>query len=175
MKRYHAVLLALVAMLPAAYAAAAPMLNVHESVMIHASPDDVWAKVKDFDGLNTWHPAVASDKIVTGTNNTVGAERLLTLQDGGTINEKLTAFDEKHHRFSYMILKGVLPVSDYNSTLVVKAAGKGRSKVTWSGTFKRKHVGSNPPADANDATATKTIASVYRGGLDNLKTVVEGK
>lgn len=175
MKRYPAVLLALFALLPAAALAAAPVLSVHESVTIHASPKDVWAKVKDFDGLNTWHPAVASDKIVAGTNNTVGAERLLTLQDGGTINEKLTGFDDRHHRFGYSILKGVLPVSDYTSTLVVKAAGKGRSKVTWSGMFKRKHVGAKPPADANDATAIKTIASVYRGGLDNLKKVVEGK
>jgi len=175
MKRYQAAVLALFSFLPVAVALAAPVLNVHETVMIHASPDTVWAKVKDFDGLNTWHPAVESDKITTGTNNTVGAERHLTLHGGGTIDEKLLSFDDRHHRFSYSILAGVLPVSDYTSTVVVKAAGKGRSKVTWSGAFKRKHVGANPPADANDATATKAIAGVYRGGLDNLKKVVEGK
>jgi mxaD protein len=175
MKRFDAALFALFSLLPVAAVSAAPVLNVHESVMIHASPDAVWAKVKDFDGLNTWHPAVESDKITTGTNNTVGAERHLSLHGGGTIDEKLLSFDDKHHRFSYAILGGVLPVSDYTSTLVVKAAGKDRSKVTWSGSFKRKHVGANPPADENDATATKAIGGVYRGGLDNLKKVVEGK
>ena len=43
--------------------------------------------------LNTWHPALASDEIVEGTNNTVGAVRLLTLKGGGTIKEKLLAYN----------------------------------------------------------------------------------
>ena len=155
--------------------AAAPMLKVSKSIIIHASPDTVWEKVKDFDGINTWHPAVAKDQLVAGTNNTVGAERMLTLGDGGTIHEKLLGFDAKHHRFHYAIVESVLPVSDYTSTLSVKAAGKDRSKVTWSGTFKRKDTGPRPAADANDATATKTMAGVYQAGLDNLKKIVEAK
>ena len=61
---------------------------------INASAGKVWKAVKDFNALNTWHPAVAKDDIVEGTNNTVGAVRLLTLKDGGTIKEKLLAFND---------------------------------------------------------------------------------
>ena len=65
-------------------AAAAPELHVKKSVTIAAPADTVWDAVKNFNELNTWHPAVASDEIVSGTNNTPGSVRLLTLKGGGT-------------------------------------------------------------------------------------------
>lgn len=155
--------------------AAAPVLKVSKSVIVHAAPGVVWEKFKNFDGLDTWHPAVAKDELVAGSNNQPGAERLLTLGDGGTIKEKLLGFDERHHRFKYQILDGVLPVSHYTATIGVKAAGRNRSKVTWSGTFKRKDTGPHPAANADDATATRTMGSVYEAGLDNLKKIIEAK
>jgi mxaD protein len=175
MKRLRAIVFACVMTVPGIGLAAAPVLTVSESVTIHASPDVVWARVRDFDGLSSWHPAVAKDQIILGVNNTIGAERVLTLRDGGTVTERLLGFDTKHRRYRYTIRQGVLPVSDYIATLSVKAAGLNRSKVTWSGTFRRKHPGANPPANADDATATKTMTGVYRTGLDNLKKVIETK
>ena len=73
----------------------------------------------------------------------------------------------------YSILEGVLPVTEYTSTITVAAAGKDRSTVTWSGAFKRKDTGDKPAADANDETATKTMSGVYQAGLDNLKKMLE--
>jgi mxaD protein len=43
-------------------AAAAPELQVKKSVTIAAPADKVWDAVKNFNELNTWHPAVASDR-----------------------------------------------------------------------------------------------------------------
>jgi mxaD protein len=153
--------------------AAAPRLTASKTVEIDAPPEKVWQAVRDFDGLGTWHPAVASDAIVEGRNNEVGAVRLLTLKGGGTIKEKLLAFDPAHRSFKYAILEGVLPVSGYTSTLVVKSAGKGKSAVAWTGHFKRKDLGANPPDAENDKTAVDTINGVYQGGLDNLKKILE--
>lgn len=167
--------LATLVAMPGLASAAAPVLKVSKSVIVHAAPAVVWEKVKNFDGINAWHPAVAKDEIVSGTNNERGAVRLLTLGDGGTIKEKLLGFDARHHRFHYEILEGVLPVSSYTSTVSIKAAGKDRSKVTWSGTFKRKDTGPHPAAGADDAAATKTMGSVYQAGLDNLKKIIETK
>src|ERR1700684_647821 len=124
--------------------AAAPPLRVVKTISIDAPASKVWKLVQDFNSLNTWHPAVATDEIVEGTNNSVGAVRLLTLKGGGTIKEKLLAFDPAGRSFKYAIVESVLPVSDYTSTLVVKSAGKGKSTVTWSGRFKRKNVADNP-------------------------------
>jgi mxaD protein len=155
--------------------AAAPVLKVSKSVTINAPAATVWSKARDFSALNTWHPAVDTDQIVAGKDNTVGAERLLTLKGGGTIKEKLLAFNDSGHSFKYSILEGVLPVSDYTSTFTVKAAGKDKTEVTWSGEFKRKNTGDKPGEKENDKAATDTISGVYQSGLDNLKKLVEAK
>ena len=153
--------------------AAAPPLTTAKTVTIDASATKVWSMVKDFNGFNTWHPAVATDEIVDGKNNTVGAVRVLTLKGGGTIKEKLLAFDPAGRSFKYAIVEGVLPVSGYTSTLAVKSAGKNKSSVTWTGHFKRKNVGDNPADGENDKTAVDTVGGVYQAGLDNLKKLAE--
>lgn len=153
--------------------AAAPPLTTSKSVSIDAPAAKVWNLAKDFNGLNTWHPALASDEIVEGTNNTVGAVRVLTLKGGGTIKEKLLAYDAKSRSFKYAIVEGVIPVSHYTSTFVVKSAGKGKSTVMWTGHFKRKNVGDNPGDTENDKAAVDAINGVYQGGLDNLKKMAE--
>jgi mxaD protein len=165
-----------VSILAGSYAiAAAPVLHVTKTLTFDASASKVWTAVKDFNGLATWHPALASDEIVEGTNNTVGAVRVLALKGGGTIKEKLLAYSDANRSFKYTILESVLPVSDYTSTFAVKSLGKGKSSITWSGRFKRKDVGDNPSDKENDKTAVDTITGVYQGGLDNLKKMVEAK
>jgi mxaD protein len=175
MKTISAFALALSLLLPGYSFAAAKALHVTKSVTINADAAKVWEVVKNFDGLNTWHPAVAKDEIVSGTNNKVGAVRLLTLKDGGTIKEKLLAYSADAHLFKYSILEGVLPVSSYTSNFAVTAAGAGKATVTWSGNFKRKNVGAKPADNENDKTATDTISAVYQAGLDNLKKIAEAK
>ncbi len=155
--------------------AGAPQLHVTKTIAIAAPADKVWNAVKDFDALNTWHPAVEKDEIVEGKNNRVGAVRLLTLKGGGTIRERLLRFNRAKRSFAYEIVEGVIPVSDYKSRLVVSAAGANASTVTWSGRFKRKNTGANPADNENDKTAVDTISGVYQGGLDNLKKMLEGK
>ena len=155
--------------------AAAPELHVKKSVTLAAPADKVWDAVKNFNELNTWHPAVASDEIVSGTNNTPGAVRLLTLKGGGTIKEKLLAFDASGHRFRYSIVEGVIPVTHYMSSLVVTSLAGNKTLVTWSGRFKRKNVGDNPADNENDKAASDAISGVYQSGLDNLKKIVAAK
>ena len=155
--------------------AAAPELHVKKTITIAAPADKVWEASKNFNGLNTWHPALASDELVSGTNNTAGAVRLLTLKGGGTIKEKLLSFDESGHRFRYAIVESVLPVSHYSSNFVVTAVGNDKTLVTWSGRFKRKNEADNPADNESDKAATDAITGVYTSGLDNLKKIVEAK
>jgi len=156
-----------------AFADEAKNLTAHEEVSIDAPAAKVWDKVSNFNDLGAWHPAVKTTEIVKGKNNKVGAERLLTLQDGGTIKEKLLAYNAKARSFKYSIVEGVLPVSSYVSSVTVKPVSKDKSLVVWEGTFKRKDTSAAPAEDKNDATAVKVITSVYRGGLDNLKKISE--
>lgn len=108
-------------------------------------------KVSNFNDLGAWHPAVKTTELISGKNNKVGAERLLTLQDGGTIKEKLLGYNAKGKTFKYAIVEGVLPVSHYVSTVTVKPEGKDKSVVVWNGNFKRKDTAATPAESQDDA------------------------
>jgi mxaD protein len=149
-------------------------LKVVEAVEIKASPDKVWAAIKDFDGLNKWHPGFAADEIVSGGNGKVGSVRKLTIKDGPSFTEKLLAFDDAGRSYRYQIVESPLPITHYVSKVTVRSEGGGMTKVIWSGTFQRKNPADNPPDAESDAGAIKLVKGVYRGGLDNLKKMLEG-
>src|ERR1039457_4882417 len=171
------VVLALVALAaPWAVLAEPPKtLRVVETVEIKAPASKVWASIKDFDSLNSWHPAFAKAEIIKGTNNKPGAVRQLTVKAGPTFTEKLRAYSSKHPSFKYKIIdESPLPIRTYLATMSVKAGANDVSVVTWAGTFKRKNAAENPPDAESDAGVTKYITGVYRAGLDNLKKMNEG-
>ena len=157
----------------AAFAGNAKTLKVVEKIEINAPPNVVWAKVDDFGDLGEWHPAVKKTEILAGKNNVKGAVRALTLQDGGTIKEKLLSYNAKGMTYKYEIIEGVLPVSSYVSSVTVKATKGGVTTVVWKGTFKRQDTFSNPAAGRDDDAAVKTITGIYKAGLDNLKKISE--
>lgn len=143
--------------------AAAPaeeLLSVSKETTLPIAPAELWAKVGDFNGLNTWHPAIAKSEIVSGINNEVGAHRKLTLADGAVIVEELAARDDAGMRMTYTIVEAPLPVTDYRSMLSVSPAGEG-SKLTWSSTFKAA-------AGTEPAKASEIIGGIYQAGINNL-------
>lgn len=169
-----------IALLPLTAAAHGPSpQKVEKTVTIKAEPAKVWAMVKDFGNMQKWHPAVASDKVENkkDENGDDATYRLLTLKDGGTIYEKLRGIDDADMKLKYEIETGVLPVTDYNSYITVKAGpGAGESTVTWVGRFYRVYRLNPPiPPGQDDETAVKAVTGVYESGLANLKKVLEGK
>jgi uncharacterized protein YndB with AHSA1/START domain len=167
--------LALAGALAAGAGLAAPpeTLHVTETVEIKAPLDKVWSTVKDFDGLAKWHPGFGKDELISGSNGKAGAMRKLTIKDGPVVTERLLAYDEARHSFRYTITESPLPITHYTSTISVRAGKTGMTQVTWSGSFKRKNTSDNPPEAESDAGVTKLIKGVYRGGLDNLKKLLE--
>ena len=142
-------------------AAPAETVTVSKEAVIAMTPADLWKKVGDFNGLNTWHPAIAKSEVIKGNNNEVGAHRKLTLGDGAVIVEELAARDEAAMTLTYTIVEGPLPVTDYRSTMTVTADGEGKSKLTWGSTFK-------PAAGAEAAKTQEMIGGIYQAGLDAL-------
>jgi hypothetical protein len=119
-----------------------------------ASVDAVWAKVGDFCGIASWHPAI--EKCALSAD---GKTRTLSLKGGGSIVEKLEKRDDAQHSYSYSIVEGPLPVANYMSTISVAKDGTG-TKVSWNGHYDAK--------GASDADAKKTIDGVYQAGVDVL-------
>jgi len=147
--------------------------KVSEKVTIEAPADAVWAKIKNFNALKDWHPAVAESPSDKG--NAEGSVRTLKLKGGGTLVETIESFDDAQKKYSYRAKDGgALPVTNYTSTLSVVADG-GKSVVEWRGAFYRAFPNNNPPPDQNDEAALKAVTDVYRSGLANLKKMMESK
>lgn len=147
--------------------------KVTEQVVIEAPAAVVWGRIRNFDALKDWHPAVARSPADKG--NEEGSVRQLELKGGGALTETLEAWDDAKMRYSYRAKNGgALPVTNYTSTISVKADGN-KSIVEWRGAFYRGYPNNDPPPDQNDEAAVAAITGVYQAGLANLKKIVEGK
>ena len=167
-------------MMLAASLVAAPALahgptrqKAFETITIKASPDAVWAKVRDFAQLQGWHPAVESSTATNGSE--VGSVRTLKIKGGGEILETLEGWDDAQMKYNYRAKDGgALPVTNYTSTLRVTGDG-GTCQVEWRGAFYRGFPNNDPPPDQNDEAAVRAVTSVYQSGLAQLKKLVEAK
>ncbi|MDO5704388.1 MAG: SRPBCC family protein [Paracoccus sp. (in: a-proteobacteria)] len=149
-------------------------LRTEHSVVLNATPAEVWEAIGKFDDMS-WHPAVASTEI-TGDGSVDVPEvstRVLHLKaDSGdpTITEKLIAHDAEKHSYKYMIEAvdvAVLPVTNYSSTLQVKDKD-GKAEVVWKAGFYRGYPNNDPPPDLNDETAEAAVNAIYQAGMDAL-------
>jgi mxaD protein len=174
MNKLFATLLTGAMLLPAAASAALDeTLRVKETIEIDAPADVVWAKVGNFNDMS-WHPAIAKTELTGGNNNEAGATRTLTLQDGGTIHEVLTSYDNDSKTLKYDITESVLPVREYSATLLVQPNGD-KTTVTWRSMFKRKDPANPGAPGQDDKDAKETITGIFKSGLENMKKLIEQK
>jgi carbon monoxide dehydrogenase subunit G len=172
MQRRH-FLLTLPALAGSAHAHGPTRQKVTEKIGINAPADAVWARIRNFDALKDWHPAVAESPADKG--NAEGSVRQLKLKGGGALTETLESYDEAKKKYSYRAKDGgALPVTNYTSTISVTAEGSG-SVVEWRGAFYRAYPNNDPPPDQNDEAAIKAVTGVYQAGLVNLKKLAEAR
>ncbi|MDD1640854.1 MAG: SRPBCC family protein [Methylococcaceae bacterium] len=159
--------------------------KAEETITINAPADKVWAIIKNY-GDMSWHPDIFNTTSEGG--NTKGAKRVLTLKDGGTINEELKKYDEAKMSYAYKITEmstaktithagveekvPVLPVDNYSATIEVEAKGD-TSVVNWTAGYYRAYTNNNPPAEMNEEAANAAVNAVLKTGLINLKTLAE--
>ncbi len=150
--------------------------KVSQTVDIARTPDQVWALIKDFDAISTWHPVIASSPADNG--NEVGSKRALTLRAEGAPSfvEELVKYDAAGRSYQYKIDKvdpKVLPVNNYVAWIEVQPNPAGGSTVEWRAAFYRGYMLNDPPPDLTDAASVKAITGVFRAGLDNIKVLAE--
>jgi hypothetical protein len=132
------------------------MASASATIRVAVPASDVWQLVGGFLALPDWLPLIARCEAAEG-----GRLRELTTADGAVIIEKLQTFDDANRNYSYSILEGPFPVTNYLATIQVTAISDQETEVTWSGSF--------TPDGVTDAEAESLFDGVYRGGLDALK------
>jgi uncharacterized protein YndB with AHSA1/START domain len=140
------------------------MARVHASSVIDAPIEQVWSRIRDFDGLPNWHPGIAKSNVEGGKpSDRVGCVRVLTLQNGAVIREQLLEMSDLGHHYSYSILESPLPVANYRGTLRLRRITDGnRTFAEWSASFDAN------PAEKQAETEDFISNGVFQGGFDAL-------
>ena len=139
--------------------------RLSEQVTVNASAEASWKVVASYCDIAAWHPAVLYCDANWGNNH--GSTRVLTLQDGAQVTERLDEYDAAGKSYTYTITEpGPLPVSNYVSSISVRDNGGGSSTVTWESNF-------DTPNGVTDEDADKAMAGVYTGGLGQIKMLAE--
>jgi len=121
-------------------------------VHIDRPPEDVWALIADFGGLDTWMPGIESCELDGDVR---------TLQTMGmTLKEQLVAQDEAARTQSYSIVEGPMPVEHHLATLSVEPDGDG-TRFTWA-------------YEVRPDEMAEVFGGVYEGSAKAVKAQLEG-
>ena len=88
--------------------------HIVKSTIIDAPCDRVWEVLRDFDGHDHWHPAVATSAIERGQSaDKIGCVHRFKLNDGAELREQLLALSDLEQSFSYCLLDTQIPMFNY--------------------------------------------------------------
>ncbi len=140
------------------------MARVYVSSVIDAPAARVWERIRDFNGLPRWHPAIRDSRIENGEPaDRVGCVRDFHLQNGDRIREKLLGLSDYDMFCTYAILESPMPLENYVATLRLTPVTDGdRTFVEWTAEF------DCAPEVENDLVEG-IGRDVFQGGFDALK------
>jgi uncharacterized protein YndB with AHSA1/START domain len=141
------------------------MARSYASTVIDAPADEVWARIRDFNGLPVWHSGmIATSEIEDGkAGDQTRAVRSFTLTNGEHLRERLLEHSDEERSYTYNFEQKPFDVDNYVATIrVTPVTDGGKSFVEWWTTFDcdRDKIGYWEGFFANE---------VFQGGLDALK------
>lgn len=90
------------------------MVKVIRSTILMAPVEAVWDVIRDFNGHDQWHPAVATSQIERGNpSDLVGCVRRFKLEDGSELREQLLTLSDIEQSFTYCLLDTPIPLFNY--------------------------------------------------------------
>lgn len=140
------------------------MIRVVNSTILEAPIDRVWEVLRDFNGHDRWHPAVA-DSVVEGGKVTdqVGCVRAFHLADGAFLREQLLTLSDIDTRFSYCLLDTPVPLLNYVAHVrLVPVTDGDRCFWEWSARFM------TPPGQGA-ALAALVGDDIQKAGFDAIR------
>ena len=140
------------------------MARVYVSSVIDAPVAKVWEKVRDFNALPRWLPAVRESRIENGEpSDRVGCVRDFRLQNGDRLREQLLALSDYEYFCTYSILESPMPLTNYVATLRFTPITDGdKSFAEWTAEF-------DCAPDAADDLVANIGQNVFLAGFLALK------
>lgn len=143
-----------------------------ESIIIQASVEKVWSVIKQFDGVDKWHPDVKHSS-GDGKNNEAGEVRTITLQNDEQFTEELDFYSDADHLYKYRMKKenvAALPISSHTTSFQVKTGETpNTSVVSIKSRFYRGDTGNTPSNQLSDEAAVKAMTEFFKKGLISIQ------
>ncbi|MDA8585018.1 SRPBCC family protein [Rhodobacteraceae bacterium] len=140
------------------------MARVFTSAVINAPAKDVWDRIRDFNGLPKWHPAIRDSRIEDALpSDKVGCIRNFNLQNGDNIREQLLGMSDYDMFVSYSILESPMALTDYIATIRLTPITDGdKCFAEWSAEF-------DCGLDVETDLVGHIGGAVFQGGFNSLK------
>jgi NADPH:quinone reductase len=136
------------------------MVKIRQSTIIDAPIDHVWSILRDFNGHDRWHPAIASSEIEGGEPvDAIGSVRDFKLGDGSRLREQLLALSDDQTTLTYCLLEAPLPLMGYVATIRLKPVTDGER------TYWEWHCEFNPPPERREELTRLVSEQIYRAGF----------
>lgn len=113
------------------------MVKVIRSTILPAPVEAVWDILRDFNGHDQWHPAIATSLIERNLpSDKVGCIRKFKLSDGAELREQLLALSDADLAYSYCLLETPLPLFNYVSHVrLIPVTDSDHTFWQWEGQF----------------------------------------
>ena len=140
------------------------MVKVVRSTILNAPVDAVWEVLRDFNGHDRWHPAVASSQIERGEmSDRVGCVRRFRLADGLELRERLLTLSDLELSFTYCLLDTPIPLFNYVAHVELYPVTDGDF------TFWKWHSRFDTPAGRERELAAMVGDNIYGAGFDAIR------
>ncbi|MDA8585017.1 SRPBCC family protein [Rhodobacteraceae bacterium] len=140
------------------------MVKVLRSTILEAPIEAVWDLLRDFNGHDRWHPAIATSQIERGRDaDRVGCVRKFKLADGAELREQLLALSDADASYSYCLLDTPVPLFNYVSHVrLIPVTDSDHTYWQWEGSF------STFPEQKDDL-ARMVGDDIYQAGFDAIR------
>lgn len=140
------------------------MVKIIRSTILPAPIEDVWDVLRDFNGQDRWHPALAASEIERGRDaDRVGSVRKLTLLDGSTLREQLLTLSDADTGYAYCLLDTPIPLFNYVSHVrLMPVTDMDHTFWQWEGRF-------DTTLDQREAMLHMVGTDIYEAGFGAIR------
>ena len=140
------------------------MPRVVRSTVMDAPVEAVWEVIRDFNGHDRWHPAVAESHVERGRpSDCVGCVRNFRLASGENLREQLLTLSDLEMSFTYCLLDTPVPLLNYVAHVrLIPVTDGNRTFWEWESRF-------DTPAGRQDELATLVGEGIYQAGFDAIR------
>jgi NADPH:quinone reductase len=146
------------------------VVEVRRSTIVDAPIEQVWALLRDFNGHDSWHPAIAKSRIEDGSPvDRIGAVRNFQLADGSRIREQLLSLSDHSKTFEYCIIEAPLPLMGYVARVSLLPVTDGEQTYwEWRSKFQA-------PQSRAKALEKLVAEDIYEAGFRAIKQLLKGQ